>query len=153
MLISGRGSNLRALLAACADAAYPAEIVSVVSDRVEAPGLTFAQSAGICSTIIPHRGRQAFAAQAELFLGSQRVQLVCLAGFMRVLDPACTRKVKRWRRACGSPVARCISFALRSTPGRSLLKRLCRLIPMTMRQACRLGFLAPSTGFIRSQCD
>ena len=94
MLISGRGSNLRALLAACAYAAYPAEIVSVVSDRVEAPGLAFAQSAGICSTVIPHRGRQAFAAQAELFLGSQRVQLVCLAGFMRVLDAAF---VEMWR--------------------------------------------------------
>ena len=88
MLISGRGSNLQALIAACADAAYPAEIVAVVSDRVEAPGLAFAQSAGICSTAIPYRGRRTFAAQAEALLRDRRVQLVCLAGFMRVLDAA-----------------------------------------------------------------
>ena len=88
VLISGRGSNLRALLAACADTAYPAEIVSVVSDRVEAPGLAFAQSAGIRSAIIPHHARQAFAAQAEVLLRDQQVELVCLAGFMRVLDAA-----------------------------------------------------------------
>ena len=88
VLISGRGSNLRALLAACADTAYPAEIVSVVSDRVEAPGLAFAQSAGIRSAIISHHARQAFAAQAEVLLRDQQVELVCLAGFMRVLDAA-----------------------------------------------------------------
>src|SRR5271165_4492625 len=94
VLISGRGSNLRALLAACANATYPAEIVSVVSDRVEATGLAFAQSAGICSAIIPHYSRQAFAAQAEVLLRDLRVQLVCLAGFMRVLDAAF---VEAWR--------------------------------------------------------
>jgi phosphoribosylglycinamide formyltransferase 1 len=94
VLISGRGSNLRALLAACADDAYPAEIVSVISDRVEAPGLAFAQSAGICSAVIPHDARQAFAARAEIVLHDQRVQLVCLAGFMRVLDAAF---VDAWR--------------------------------------------------------
>jgi phosphoribosylglycinamide formyltransferase 1 len=94
VLISGRGSNLRALLAACANATYPAEIVSVVSDRVEATGLAFAQSAGICSAIIPHHSRQAFAAQAEVLLRDLRVQLVCLAGFMRVLDAAF---VEAWR--------------------------------------------------------
>jgi phosphoribosylglycinamide formyltransferase 1 len=94
VLISGRGSNLRALLAACADATYPAEIVSVVSDRVEAPGLAFAQSAGICRAVIQHPSRQAFAAKAEILLQDQRVQLVCLAGFMRVLDAAF---VEAWR--------------------------------------------------------
>jgi phosphoribosylglycinamide formyltransferase 1 len=88
VLISGQGSNLKALLAACADSAYPAEIVSVLSDRVEAPGLAFAQSADICSTVIPHQAREAFAARAELLLRDQQVQLVCLAGFMRVLDAA-----------------------------------------------------------------
>jgi len=88
VLISGRGSNLRALIAACADAAYPVEVVSVLSDRVEAPGLAFARSAGICSTVIPHPDRRAFAARAEALLHEQRVELVCLAGFMRVLDAA-----------------------------------------------------------------
>jgi phosphoribosylglycinamide formyltransferase 1 len=94
VLISGRGSNLRALLAACAGPTYPAEIVSVVSDRAEAPGLAFAQEAGICSAVIAHRSRQAFAAQAEALLRDQQVQLVCLAGFMRVLDAAF---VEAWR--------------------------------------------------------
>ena len=94
MLISGRGSNLRALIAACVDTTYPAKIVSVVSDRVKAPGLAFAQSAGICSAVIPHHAREAFAAQAEVLLRGQRVELVCLAGFMRVLDAAF---VEAWR--------------------------------------------------------
>ena len=94
VLISGRGSNLQALLAASADDAYPAEIVSVISDRIEAPGLAFARSAGICGTVIPHDTRQAFAARAEALLRDQHVQLVCLAGFMRVLDAAF---VDAWR--------------------------------------------------------
>jgi phosphoribosylglycinamide formyltransferase-1 len=94
VLLSGRGSNLRALLAACANTTYPAEIVSVVSDRVEAPGLAFAQAAGIRSVVIPHHSRQAFAARAGVLLHDQRVELVCLAGFMRVLDAAF---VEAWR--------------------------------------------------------
>ena len=94
VLISGHGSNLRALFAACAGPTYPAEIVSVVSDRAEAPGLAYAQAAGTCSAVIAHHSRQAFAAQAEALLRDQQVQLVCLAGFMRVLDAAF---VEAWR--------------------------------------------------------
>jgi len=94
VLISGHGSNLRALFAACAGPTYPAEIVSVVSDRAEAAGLAHAQAAGICSAVIAHHSRQAFAAQAEALLRDQQVQLVCLAGFMRVLDAAF---VEAWR--------------------------------------------------------
>jgi phosphoribosylglycinamide formyltransferase 1 len=85
---------LRALLAACAGPTYPAEVVSVVSDRAEARGLAFAQAAGICSAVIAHDSRQVFAAQAEVLLRDQQVQLVCLAGFMRVLDAAF---VEAWR--------------------------------------------------------
>jgi phosphoribosylglycinamide formyltransferase-1 len=88
VLISGRGSNLRALIDACADPAYPAEIVSVVSDRAEAPGLALAAAAGLPGAVISHRTRPAFAAEAEALLREQRVDLVCLAGFMRVLDAA-----------------------------------------------------------------
>jgi phosphoribosylglycinamide formyltransferase 1 len=94
VLISGRGSNLQALLAACADDTYPAEIVSVISNRGEAPGLEFALSAGIWSSVISHDTREGFAARAEAVLHEQRVQLVCLAGFMRVLDGAF---VDAWR--------------------------------------------------------
>jgi phosphoribosylglycinamide formyltransferase-1 len=88
VFISGRGSNLRALINACADPAYPADIVAVVSDRAEAAGLALAAAAGIPGVVIRHRSRPAFAAEAEALLRERRVDLVCLAGFMRVLDAA-----------------------------------------------------------------
>jgi phosphoribosylglycinamide formyltransferase-1 len=94
VLISGRGSNLRALLDACADPQYPAEMVAVVSDRAEAPGLAVAAAAGVPGMVIPHRARPAFAAEAGALLRDRRVELVCLAGFMRVLDAAF---VEAWR--------------------------------------------------------
>ena len=94
VLISGRGSNLQALIDACGDPAYPAEIVLVISSRPEAPGLGFAVSAGIPTAVIPHRDRHAFAADAEALLREQRVEIVCLAGFMRVLEPSF---VEAWR--------------------------------------------------------
>jgi phosphoribosylglycinamide formyltransferase-1 len=94
VLISGRGSNLQVLIDACADPAYPAEIVSVISDRAEAPGLAIAAAAGICGVAIPHRDRPAFASEASVLLRGQRADLVCLAGFMRVLD---TAFVEAWR--------------------------------------------------------
>ncbi|HWZ66698.1 MAG TPA: phosphoribosylglycinamide formyltransferase [Stellaceae bacterium] len=94
VLISGRGSNLQALIDACADPAYPAEIVSVISDRAEAPGLAIAAAAGISAVAIRHRDRPAFASEASVLLHGQRADLVCLAGFMRVLD---TAFVEAWR--------------------------------------------------------
>ena len=94
VLISGRGSNLKALIDACADPAYPAKIVAVVSDRADAAGLAFAVAAGIPGVVIPHSTRPGFAAEAGAVLRGQRVALVCLAGFMRVLD---TGFVEDWR--------------------------------------------------------
>ncbi len=94
VMISGRGSNLQALIDACADPAYPAEIVSVISDRAEAAGLAIATAAGITGVAIRHGDRQAFASEANLLLREQRADLVCLAGFMRVLD---TVFVEAWR--------------------------------------------------------
>ncbi len=94
VLISGRGSNLQALIDACRDPTYPAEIVLVISSRPEAPGLGFAASAGIPAAVIPHRDRHAFATDAEALLREQRVEIVCLAGFMRVLEPSF---VEAWR--------------------------------------------------------
>jgi phosphoribosylglycinamide formyltransferase 1 len=94
VLISGRGSNLQALIGACANPAYPAEIVLVISDRAEAAGLAIAAAAGIFGVAIPDRDRPAFAAAANALLGERRVDLVCLAGFMRVLD---TAFVEAWR--------------------------------------------------------
>jgi phosphoribosylglycinamide formyltransferase 1 len=93
-LISGRGSNLQALIQACADPAYPAEIVLVISNRADAPGLGIAARAGIPATVVPHRDRLGFAVEAERLLREQRVGLICLAGFMRMLE---TSFVLAWR--------------------------------------------------------
>ncbi len=94
VLISGRGSNLKALIEACDEPDYPAEIVLVISDRCEAPGLGIAAAAAIPAAVVCHRDRRAFAADAELLLRDQHVEFVCLAGFMRVLD---TGFVEAWR--------------------------------------------------------
>jgi phosphoribosylglycinamide formyltransferase-1 len=94
VLISGRGSNLRALIAACSAEAYPAEIALVISSRAEAPGLGIAAAAGVPVAVITHRERRAFAAEAQPLLCERRVELVCLAGFMRILD---ANFVEAWR--------------------------------------------------------
>ena len=94
VMISGRGSNLQALIEACADPAFPAEIALVVSDRVDAAGLARAAAAGIPATFIPHRDRREFAAAADASLRGHKVELICLAGFMRLLDSGF---VEAWR--------------------------------------------------------
>jgi phosphoribosylglycinamide formyltransferase-1 len=94
VLISGRGSNLQALIAACSADDYPAEIALVLSSRAEAPGLAAAAAAGLPVAVIPHRDRRAFAAEAQPRLCQHRVELVCLAGFMRILD---ANFVAAWR--------------------------------------------------------
>ena len=86
VLISGRGSNLQALIAACSAEAYPAEIALVISSRAEAQGLGIAAAAGVPVVVIPHRDRRAFAAEAQPRLCERRVELICLAGFMRILN-------------------------------------------------------------------
>ena len=86
VLISGRGSNLQALIEACADPEYPAEIGLVISNRPEAPGLSHAATANIPSAVIASREPKEFAAAADARLRAAGSQLVCLAGFMRVLD-------------------------------------------------------------------
>lgn len=91
VLISGRGSNLQALIDAAADPAYPAEIVLVISNRPEAPGLDRAARAGIAHRVIADSSRQgpsrqAFAAAADAALRQSGVGLVALAGYMRILD-------------------------------------------------------------------
>jgi len=94
VLISGRGSNLQALIDAASDPAYPAEIVLVISNRPEAVGLARAACAGIAHRTIVRPDRQAFAAEAEAALRQSGAELVALAGFMRILDPAF---VEAWR--------------------------------------------------------
>src|SRR6185503_9708905 len=94
VLISGRGSNLQALIDAAADPAYPAEIVLVISNRAEAAGLARAAAAGIAHRVIAEPDRQNFAAEATAALRRSGVELVALAGFMRILDSAF---VETWR--------------------------------------------------------
>jgi phosphoribosylglycinamide formyltransferase 1 len=94
VLISGRGSNLRALISASSAEGYPAEIALVISSRAEAPGLAVAAASGIPVAVIPHRDRRPFADEAQRRLCERRVELVCLAGFMRILD---ANFVESWR--------------------------------------------------------
>ena len=94
VLISGRGSNLQALIEAASDPAYPAEIALVISNRPEAAGLARAAAAGIAHRVIPHPSREAFAAAADAALRESGCGLVALAGYMRILDSAF---VAAWR--------------------------------------------------------
>ncbi|MTJ79960.1 MAG: phosphoribosylglycinamide formyltransferase [Telmatospirillum sp.] len=90
VLISGRGSNLQALIDACADTGFPAEIVLVASNRADAAGLDRARRAGIPTRVLDHKAfpsREAFDEAMTLLLRDSAVDLVCLAGFMRLLSP------------------------------------------------------------------
>ena len=87
VLISGRGSNLKSLIEACADSNYPAEIVLVISNVAGAGGLAHAASAGIPTKVIPHKtfaSRDAFDAAIDAALREAGVEIVCEAGFMRI---------------------------------------------------------------------
>jgi phosphoribosylglycinamide formyltransferase 1 len=88
VLISGRGSNLQALLAAARDPAYPAEIALVVSNRPDAAGLAAALEAGVKAVAIDHKrfaGRAKFDAEIDATLRREAIELVACAGFMRIL--------------------------------------------------------------------
>lgn len=96
VLISGRGSNLQALIDAAADPDWPAEISRVISNVPGAAGLERAERAGIATTTIDHRafdGREPFEDALHDELQSAGVELVCLAGFMRLLTEGF---VERW---------------------------------------------------------
>jgi phosphoribosylglycinamide formyltransferase-1 len=91
VLISGRGSNMEALAEACAADDFPAEVRLVLSNRPDASGLEKAASFGIPTAVIDHREFQdkaAFEGAVIAELERQGVELICLAGFMRVLSAA-----------------------------------------------------------------
>jgi len=97
VLISGRGSNLQSLIEACALPGFPAHIACVISNKPDAKGLERARSAHIPALVIAHRDytdRQSFETALDAALEQHKVQLVCLAGFMRILTPWFT---ERWR--------------------------------------------------------
>ncbi|MDB5406313.1 MAG: phosphoribosylglycinamide formyltransferase [Rhodospirillales bacterium] len=96
ILISGRGSNMQALLDACAAPDYPAEIALVAANRADAAGLERARDAGIATQVVPHRDfpdRQSFEVALDAALRDADAELVCNAGFMRILTPWF---VERW---------------------------------------------------------
>ena len=96
-LISGRGSNMAALLAAAEDPAYPAEIALVLSNRADAAGLAHAASRGVATAVVESRAfrgdRAAFEAAMEAELARHGIEVIALAGFMRVLTEGF---VTRW---------------------------------------------------------
>ena len=91
VLISGRGSNMTALIEAAKADDYPAVIALVVSNRPDAPGLERARDAGIPTAVVDHapfgEDRAAFEHALDATLWEHRIDLVCLAGFMRLLTP------------------------------------------------------------------
>lgn len=90
ILISGRGSNMAALIRAAQNADYPAEIVCVVSNVAGAAGLKTAQDAGIATAVIPHKqfpDREGFDRVLSAELDKHGVELIALAGFMRIMSP------------------------------------------------------------------
>jgi phosphoribosylglycinamide formyltransferase-1 len=97
VLISGRGSNMAALIEAAKAPDYPAEIALVISNRPDAAGLARAQAEKIATAVVDHtrygKDREAFERAVEAQLAAHRIELVCLAGFMRLLSPWLT---ERW---------------------------------------------------------
>jgi phosphoribosylglycinamide formyltransferase-1 len=91
VLVSGRGSNMAALIEAAKDKSYPAEIALVLSNRPDAAGLATARGNGIATEIVDHtlfgKDRDAFERAMQTVLEKHRIDLVCLAGFMRLLSP------------------------------------------------------------------
>jgi len=97
ILISGRGSNMGALIEAAKAKDYPAEIALVISNRAEAAGLDRAKASGIATEVIQSKpfgkDRGAFEAVLEQALGQHRIDLICLGGFMRLFT---AEFVQRW---------------------------------------------------------
>lgn len=89
ILISGRGSNLKALIDACKAPDFPAEIALVISNKADAGGLEIAKTAGIATRVISHRdydSRESFDREMTKALQDAGVEFVCSAGFMRILS-------------------------------------------------------------------
>jgi len=88
ILISGRGSNMEAIIRACADEGWAAQVAAVIANRPDAAGLAFAASHGIATAVVDHRqfpDRDSFDAALAKEIDSFAPDLVVLAGFMRVL--------------------------------------------------------------------
>lgn len=97
ILISGRGSNMEAIVKACAEQQWPARIAAVISNRPDAGGLAFARAHGVPTAVVDHQSfgkgdaaRVAFDAELQRVIDGFDPDLVVLAGFMRILTPGFT---------------------------------------------------------------
>jgi phosphoribosylglycinamide formyltransferase-1 len=149
VLISGRGSNLQALIDACSDPGFPAEIRLVISNEPGAQGLIRAERARIPARVIAHKQyaeRASFDAALDRALEEAGIELVCLAGFMRMLgDPF----VARWRN-------RLINIHPSLLPAFKGLKTHERVLAAGVRfTGCTVHFVRPAMdeGPIIVQCD
>jgi phosphoribosylglycinamide formyltransferase 1 len=97
ILLSGRGSNFEAIARNAEAGKIPAKIAVVISNREEAPGLARAREMGLATRFIPSKGKEREAYDHEVVAALQefRVDLVCLAGFMRILSPYFIRAFPR----------------------------------------------------------
>jgi phosphoribosylglycinamide formyltransferase 1 len=95
ILISGRGSNMEAIVQRCADEGWPAAVVAVIANRPEAAGLRFASERGIATAVVDHKAaasREAFDAALAAAIDAHAPDLLLLAGFMRVLGEAFVKR-------------------------------------------------------------
>lgn len=90
ILISGRGSNMDALIEAARTPDFPAQIALVVSNRPDAPGLAKAKAGGLATAAVDHKiyaGREEFERSLQIVLETYRIEFICLAGFLRLFTP------------------------------------------------------------------
>jgi phosphoribosylglycinamide formyltransferase-1 len=95
ILISGRGSNMEAIVQCCAAEGWPARVAAVIANRADAKGLTFAAAHGIATAVVEHRAfavRDAFDDALAAAIDAHRPDLVVLAGFMRILGERFVRR-------------------------------------------------------------
>ena len=95
ILISGRGSNMEAIVQRCAAEGWPARVAAVISNRADAGGLQFAAAHGIATAVVPHKThatREAFDAALAAAIDAHAPDLLVLAGFMRILGEAFVRR-------------------------------------------------------------
>jgi len=95
ILLSGRGSNMEAIVRACADEGWPAQVAAVISNRADASGLEFARSRGIAAVVVDHKAfatREAFDSELARQIDAFAADVIALAGFMRILGDAFVRR-------------------------------------------------------------
>ena len=95
ILLSGRGSNMEAIVRACADEGWPAQVAAVISNRADATGLEFARSRGIAAVVVDHKAfatREAFDSELARQIDAFSADVIALAGFMRILGDAFVRR-------------------------------------------------------------